>query len=265
MVPINFHRVNAVIVRHMMSWPRSLERLADAFWWPTINITLFGLITMFLSQQSGSTKFYANIFLGGLMMWVVLSRSQEEMGVLFLQDAWDRNVLNLFASPLTITEFIIATIALATIKLILTFCWMGMLTYMLFAFNVFSYGWALLPYIAALLVSGWSLGLVINGLIFQFGYRIQVFAWTMAMLFQPFSGVYYPVSAMPAWMQVIAKLLPTSYIFEGMRSVLMTHRFDASGFLISTLLNVFYLVIGIVFFRYSYAKAKETGMIMKFS
>lgn len=265
MKPINFHRVNAVIARHLMSWPRSLERVADAFWWPTINISLFGLITVFLSEQSLSMKFYANIFLGGLMMWVIVSRSQEEMGVLFLQDAWDRNVLNLFASPLTITEFLIATIEIASLKLALTLLWMFGLTYLLFAFNILSFGWILVPYILVLMVSGWSLGFIINGLIFQYGYRVQVFAWTLALLFQPFSAVYYPLSAMPGWMKAIAGTLPTSYVFEGMRSASRTGVFDTHGFLIALFLSVLYLALGIWFFAHSYQKAKITGQILKFS
>jgi ABC-2 type transport system permease protein len=263
--PINWHRVHAVITRHLMSWPRSLERLADAFWWPTINLSIWGLVTIFLQKQSGSTEFFVNIFLGGVMMWVVVSRAQEEMGIAFLQEAWDRNLLNMFTSPLTIWEFSIATILLATFKLILSFSWMCLLAYVLFAFNIFTFGWILLPYALLLMVSGWSLGLIINGFILQHGYRVQVFAWTLILLFQPFSGVYYPVSAMPPWMQIVAKGVPMSYIFEGMRTVMTTGRVDMQGLIIAAVLNVIYIAIGIWFFSYSFKKAQETGMIMKFS
>lgn len=249
-----------------MTWPRSLERIADAFWWPTINISIWGLVTVYLQKQTGTTSaFFANIFLGGIMMWGVVSRSQEEMGILFLQEAWDRNLLNMFASPLTLTEFMIATIELATFKLMLTFLWMFALSYFLFAFNIFSFGWVLLPYAIALMVSGWSLGLVINGLIIRYGFRVQAFAWTLALLFQPFSGVYYPISAIPHWMQIVARLLPTSYIFEGMRSVMQTHRIDISGLAIAIGLNIIYLALGIWFFVRSYREAQKTGMLMKFT
>ena len=199
------------------------------------------------------------------MMWVILSRSQEEMGIIFLQEAWDRNLLNMFASPLTIWEFNLAAIILATFKLTLSFFWMFLLSSLLFTFNIFSFGWILIPYALVLMISGWSIGLIINGLILQFGYRVQVFAWTITLLFQPFSGVFYPISAMPPWMQTIARALPMSYVFEGMRTAFMTHSIDVTGLMIAFGLNLIYLCIGVCFFSWSFRKAQETGMIMKFS
>jgi ABC-2 type transport system permease protein len=35
------------------------------------------------------------------------------------------------------------------------------------------------------------------------------------------SGVYYPVSVLPAWMQVFAKISPAAYMLEGMRAALL--------------------------------------------
>lgn len=262
---INFHRVWALVLRHVMSWPRSPERIADAFWWPTMNMLIWGMVNMYLQQKTGAGIFFATLFLGGLIMWTLVIRSQEEMGMLFLQEAWDRNLLNIFSSPITMTEFSIATIVLATLKLILTFLWMFSLGYLLFSFNIFTLGWALIPYALVLMTSGWSLGFLINGLIVQYGYRVQVFAWTLSMIILPFSSVYYPLSALPGWMQTVARALPTTYIFEGMRGVFTTGHIDVSGLTTAILLNIFYLFLGIRFFIWSFGKARETGMILKFS
>ncbi len=262
---INMHRVTAVVTRHLMSWPRSLERLADALWWPTINLALWGLVTVFLQKQTDTPGIYIGMFIGGLMMWVMVSRSQEEMGTMFLQEAWDRNILNMFASPLTIWEFNIAAMIISIIKLVLTAVWLYFLAIILFAFNIFSFGWVLIPFALNLLVTGWSLGLIINGLIVQYGYRVQVFAWTLSLLILPFSGVYYSVSATPIWMQYIARVLPTSYVFEGMRHVAQTGSIDYGGLGIAVFLNFLYFGFGLWFFARSFRKAQESGMIMKFS
>lgn len=262
---INFNRVKAVLLRHMFSWPRSLERLADSFWWPTFNLFTWGLVTVFLQQQTGSFQFFVNIFLGGIVMWLFVNRIQEEMGVTFLQEAWDRNLLNMFTSPLTIWEFNIAVLAIGIIKLILSVSWMLVLGYVLFRFNILQFGLIIIPYAVNLLVVGLWLGLIINGLIILYGYRVQAFAWTLSLLVQPFSGVFYPVSAMPAWMQQVSKCLPTSYIFEGMRTVLREGRIDYAGLLSAAMLNIVYFIISTCFFTWSFQKAKEKGMIMKFS
>lgn len=265
MIRINVHRVYALVLRHLMTWPRSLERVADAFWWPTMNLLIWGLVNVFLQKETGTSGFFVQLFLGGLLMWTLVTRSQEEMGMLFLQEAWDRNLLNIFSSPITIWEFSIATIALSITKLSLTFLWMFFLSLVLFAFNIFTLGWILIPYALVLIMFGWSLGFFINGLIIQHGYRIQVFAWTLTMIVLPFSGVYYPISTLPVWMQLVAKALPASYIFEGMRHVFLTGSIEMNGLLIASGLNILYLILGMWFFAQSYRKAQESGMIMKFS
>lgn len=265
MKQVNIHRIWALVLRHLMSWPRSLERIADGFWWPTMNMFIWGMVNVYLQQKTGTGAFFATLFLGGLIMWTLVIRSQEEMGMLFLQEAWDRNLLNIFSSPITMAEFSLATILLASLKLVLTFLWMFTLGYTLFAFNIFSLGWSLIPYALVLITFGWSLGFLINGLIFQYGYRVQVFAWTLSMIILPFSSVYYPLNALPGWMQAVARMLPTTYIFEGMRNVFVTGHIDVSGLATAILLNIFYLFLAIRFFIWSFGKARETGMILKFS
>lgn len=265
MKALNLHRVNALVLRHLLTWPRSLERIADSFWWPTMNLFIWGLVNVYLQTETGVTTFFVNLFLGGLLMWTLVARSQEEMGLLFLQEAWDRNLLNMFASPLTIWEFSLATVVLASAKLFVTFLWLFFLALVFFAFNIFSLGWILIPYALILMTAGWSLGFFINGLILQYGYRVQVFAWTLTMIILPFSSVYYPVRALPVWMQSVARTLPTSYVFEGMRGVFLTRQIDLTGFAIAVGLNILYLFLGMWFFAWSYRQAQKTGMIMKFS
>ena len=123
----------------------------------------------------------------------------------------------------------------------------------------------LVPYALVLITAGWSLGFFINGLIIQYGYRVQVFAWTLTMALLPFSSVYYPVSSLPPWMQIVTQYVPTSYVFEGMRGVFQNHVVDTTGLSIAIGLNIAYLLIGIWFFAFSFRKAQQTGMIMKFS
>lgn len=262
---IAIHRISALILRHLITWPRSLERIADAFWWPTMNLFIWGLVNLYLQKETGEVSLFTTLFLGGLTMWTLVARAQEEMGLLFLQEAWDRNLLNILTSPITIWEFSLATIILAAIKLILTFLWLFLLGYVLFAFNIFTLGWMLVPYALLLIMTGWWLGFIINSLIFRYGYRVQVFAWTMTLIIMPFVSVYYPVSALPPWMQTVAWMLPPTYVFEGMRAVFQYQTIYWTGLFISFFLNVLYLSVSVWFFVSSYTNAKKTGMIMKFS
>lgn len=262
---INSTRVKAVVARHVFAWPRDLESLTESFWWPSFDLLIWGLMTVYLQRQQGVPQVFLSFFLSAIILWMFVYRSQQEMGFIFLREAWDRNLLNLFTSPLTIAEFSVASLILGGIKLLISAIWMILLGWLLFAFNVFAIGWLFIPFVVNLLLVGWSAGFVINGLIIRYGYRVQAFAWSLVLILQPFSAVFYPVDVLPSWMQVVASVLPTSYIFEGMRTSLAEGRILYENLLIATGLNVFYLCLGIWFFARSFRRALEIGMLQKFA
>lgn len=251
-----------MMLRHLYAWPRDLNNLVDCFWWPTFDMIIWGLTSAYFQSRGGETSFLSMV-MGGLILWVVVYRSQQEMGIQFIKEAWDRNMLNIASSPLTTTEHHLALISLSMIKLCITLIWMGLLASLLFAFNIFHLGWALIPFAASLLLVGWAMGFLINGLIIRYGHRIESFAWMLIVMLMPFSGVFYPITILPTWMQAIARVLPTSYIFDGMRQVLQDGKINTASLVLAFALNGIYIVLAMVFYRYSYRKALETGMILK--
>ncbi len=46
-------------------------------------------------------------------------------------------------------------------------------------------------------------------------------------LFLPLTCVYYPVAVLPGFLQYVAWSLPPTYVFEGMRALLIDHLFRA--------------------------------------
>ena len=46
-------------------------------------------------------------------------------------------------------------------------------------------------------------------------------AWVAIFAVAPVSGIYYPIATLPGWLQPVAWVLPSSYVFEGMRAVLL--------------------------------------------
>ncbi len=258
-------RIWAVVIRHIFTLPRDLEGLSEVFWWPTFDVLIWGFMTIFLQKNQGLPSMFISIFIGAIVLWMFVYRAQQEMAVLFLREVWDRNLLNMLASPLTIWEFLFGSLILGIIKISVSAIWMNILAFVFFTFNIFTFGNLLVPYIISLLIVGWSAGFIITGLVVQYGYRMQALAWMLVAVIQPFSAVFYSVSSMPLWMQYIAKALPTSYIFEGMRQVLRSGKFDLNGLVIASGLNVLYLVLAMLFFKRSFRKAQESGMIVKFN
>jgi len=241
----------------------SLEEIVDTFYWPLMDVVLWGFLTLFISKQSGMGANIVAFLLGGIILWTIAWRSQQDISVSFLVDMWYQNLLNIFGSPLTHWEFLTATIILGFFKMMITIGLMAILAYFFYSFSLLSMGFYLLPFLALLLMFGWAMGIFITALIIYFGRRIQSLAWSFIVIFQPLSCVSYPLSALPEWLQPIARAIPTTYIFEGMRAVLSTGTLPAEYLIKSLLLNIIYLIVAILVFAWFFEKARKEGRLVK--
>lgn len=262
---MKWYRIRSMLYRYVVTWKRELEELLEVFWWPSFDLLLWGFMTVYLQGKDTPSGHLMGYIIGAIILWMFVYRSQQEISVLFLRECWNQNFLNIFSSPITITEYLVTTILVGLMKLCISAGWMTFLAYIVFHFSLSSLGFSFIPLVINLLLVGWWTGFFVMGLIVQYGYRIQAFAWSLIMIIQPFSGVFYPISILPLWMQKVAVFLPTSYLFETMRQVLSTGTMNIQSLGIATGLNVFYICISLLFFRFSFNRAKEKGMIIKFS
>lgn len=257
---MNWGIVGAIIVRHLYNFKHSLDRLSDAFYWPAVDIFLWGFTSVYITKQAGNVPGIVTILLSGLILWMVVWRGQYEITVNLLEEMWNQNLANLFASPLRVREWVVGVFILGILKMVMSISFAILLAYFAYKANIFSLGFYLIPFMINLLLTGWAVGLIVAGLIVLFGMRIQTLAWTGIFLIAPFSGVYYPISTLPHWAQNISMFLPTSYIFEGMRSVILDGKMLPSMLLKSFLLNAVFLALGIFLFIRMFEKSKEKGL-----
>jgi ABC-2 type transport system permease protein len=82
-------------------------------------------------------------------------------------------------------------------------------------------------------------------------------------IFLPLTCVYYPVATLPSWLQVIAWALPPTYVFEGMRALLIEHVFRADLMLEAFALNVAFFALAVVAFRALLESARRSGALMQ--
>ncbi|MEK7577753.1 MAG: ABC transporter permease [Patescibacteria group bacterium] len=260
MKPIAWHRVWAVVLRHLYNFYHSWDRIVDAFYWPSLDIIIWGLTISALTKQGQGAIIQISMVVSGIILWYVLWRGQYEITVNLLEELWSENLGNLFSSPLTLPEWTIALCALGFLKLILTIAFTALVAYFLYAVNIFHLGFALIPFIVGLLIMGWGFGLFIAGLFLRFGTNIQTLAWAGGFALMPFSATYYPLDSLPNWVQAVAHFLPSSYIFEGMRSVLLTGSFQTDMMIKSYLLNAVFLMLALAFFIRSFRLARINGL-----
>lgn len=250
-------------MRHLYIYKRSMPRIMDIFFWPVLTLLTWGFFSFYLGSTGGQNVSIASMLLGGVILWQVVDRAQNTISVYFLEDVWHRNFLNIFVTPLKLSEFLFAGAFLAILRIAVMIAFLGFICFFLYAFNIFTIGFSLIPFIFNLFLFGVVLALFINGIVLRFGSSAQVLAFGMAMFIQPISAAFYPVSALPFGLSYVSQLLPVSYVFESMRSVMAGGAIDWNSFYISLGLNVVYLTLMWWFFTSMFKKVKVMGNLLK--
>lgn len=260
---MSFRRIAALLIRHYYLYRRNFPRLFDIIFWPVSEMILWGFMTLYLVRSGTSLPPFVGFLLGALMMWEILFRSNLGITVSHLEEVWTRNALNLFASPLTIGEYVTAGILSSLIRVFLTLIIMVVLGLTFYNFNLFTIGFSFFAFFVNLVIMGWSVGIVTMAILFWFGQSAEILGWASIIFLQPFSAVFYPVSVLPKFVQYIAHAVPASHIFEGLRTLLNTGVFDGREFLWAFLLNVLYLTVALKILFATFRRAKKTGRLVR--
>ncbi|MFQ5779325.1 MAG: ABC transporter permease, partial [Nitrospiria bacterium] len=202
-------RVAAIIHRHLYLYRRSFPRLAEVFFWPLLDLLLWGFVTLYLRNFEQDLPRFVAFLLGALILWDILYRAQQGISISFLEEIWAKNLLNLFVSPLRAGEFLAALMSISVMKLLLAASASTLLAWLLYSFNLFLLGISLVPFVLNLMVMGWAIGIITISTILRYGQEAEVMAWGLAFLVQPISAVFYPVSVLPPWLQPLALMMPS--------------------------------------------------------
>ncbi len=257
---LSLGRIIAMILRHIYMVPRTLESWAESIYWPVVNLLLWGLTTRWVESSQGSVPRLALIVLTGVVFWQVVWRANYEISVNLLEEFWNQNLVNLFATPLSIWEWSISLVVLGLIKNLLTLVVGIGGVWLLYRLSIFEVGWMLLPFLFSLMMSGWFMGFTSSALIIYYGRRLQSMAWILGFALSPLSAVFYPVSALPGWAQRIAIALPMTHVFEGMRQILKGGPLPFAALWLSFGLNVLYLTLSILFFGWMFERSRSKGL-----
>jgi ABC-2 type transport system permease protein len=249
-----------MIIRYTINMRHSFDRLSDMFYWPLMDLILWGLTGLYFAKLNMNNFHSIDIILTGVVFWLVIWRGQYEINLNLLSELWDKNLVNLFVTPLKLSEWIISLLIFGLLKMLASLMFVSLLAFILYKYNVLMYGLFIIPIVISLLITGWAIGFFIAGILIRYGQRVQTFAWIGGALLAPFSAVYYPLSILPVWVQKVALFVPSSYMFEGMREFIVTHSISYEKFLISFALNIAYLILSIWFFKSMFNKSKKLGL-----
>ena len=140
---------------------------------------------------------------------------------------------------------------------------MTLLALFFFGFNFFAIGLPLIAFFCNLIFTSWSIGIFVSGLVLRNGLGAESMVWTLMFGLMPLVCVYYPVAVLPVWLQWIAWTLPPTYVFEGMRALVMEHVFRADLMIEAFALNALYFAAAVVAFLQLLNSSRRIGSLLQ--
>ncbi len=258
-------RTSAIVLRQFYLMQGSPARVLPLFAWVAIDMVTWGFITKYLNAVSGSGFNFVPSLLGAVLLWDFFIRVMQGVTTTFFEDVWSRNFLNVFATPLTISEYIgglvLSSVATSSVGLVT----MLVLATTVFGLSFFLYGALLVPYLLVLFLFGIALGIFGCGIVLRLGPASEWFIWPIPALISPFAGVFYPLATLPQWMRFVSRLLPPAYVFENLRSIVLKRPASPSALVWGAALDAIFLLLASWFFRAIYRHAVRTGLIARYS
>jgi ABC-2 type transport system permease protein len=262
-VTFSFRRVGAMVLRYWYllrsSWPRLLELI----YWPAVQMLMWGFLQLYVSENAGFFARAGGTFIGAVLLWDILFRGQLGFSISFLEEMWARNMGNLMMSPLRPVEFVTALMIMSLVRLAIGMVPVSILAMAFFGFNLYGLGFALAVFFLNLILTSWAVGILVSGIVLRNGMGAESMAWTIMFLLLPLTCVYYPVAVLPVWLQPVAWMLPPTYVFEGMRALLIDHVFRADLMLWALGLNILLFAAAVFAFLKLLNSARKQGSLMQ--
>jgi ABC-2 type transport system permease protein len=256
-------RVGAMVRRYWYLLSASWPRILDLVYWPTVQMLMWGFLQMYVAQNAGFFARAGGVFIGSVLLWDILFRGQLGFSISFLEEMYAHNLANIMMSPLRPVEFIASLMIMSIVRLSIGMIPVSLLAIAFFGFNLWALGLALAAFFANLMLTSWSIGIFVAGLLLRNGMGAESLAWTIMFLFLPLTCVYYPVAVLPHWLQYVAWALPPTYVFEGMRALVIHHVFRADLMLQALAYNAVLFAAASSAFLQLLKSAREHGTLLQ--
>ncbi|HEX5415725.1 MAG TPA: ABC transporter permease [Chloroflexota bacterium] len=188
----------------------------------SLAITFIGAAMQQISGQKIDTSFLVLYLLIGTLVWSYLSAVFDAIGEMISWERWEGTIEYTFMAPVHRLTHMLGTVLFAVVYGILR---TGVILFIISLF--FQVDLHQANFVSATLVllvgsiSFVGLGILTAVLPLMFTERGSQMTKIVEAVFLLVSGVYYPVSALPGWLQVTARFSPATYVLDGMRQSLM--------------------------------------------
>jgi len=231
--------------------------LADMMYWPFLDIAVLGYLAIWMYRDGSAA---APTLITTVVLWQALVQANFAISKNALQELYTNNLVSLFATPITIREWLTASAVMSAFVACFVLMLCNFFATLLFGYNAASLGWLLVPIMLNLYLYGLALGTFVTALLFYFGIRSQTLVYMLGWLFGLVSGAYYPTDILPVWLRVIAHALPLTYVFDVVRNPDAGFISVAGGLTIATVLNIIYFIAALKLLEHLFNKSLERGL-----
>ncbi len=211
-------RLLGLYLHYLYSMRRNPARIIEILIWPGIEVVLFAILASSQLDQSQVGATITLNILTGIVYWNCTARIIQETTAQFIDDFASKNIQSLLITPISLTELITGITAASLTKIIISLTVLGLILVLIYPSFVLTFGPQVFLWIILLELVGISLSLYAIAAICLFGERVGFIGWLLSTVLQIFSLVFYERTALPPVLQHISYAVPSSYVFESIRS-----------------------------------------------
>jgi ABC-2 type transport system permease protein len=247
--------IAAIALRQLYLMRSSPVRVLPMIAWVAVDIVLWGFIARYLNSVTAAGINFTASLLGAVLFWDLFTRVMQGVTMAFFEDVWSRNFINVFASPLLISEYlsglVLTGIATSLVGLIV----MLIVAAAIFGLQFAVLGLLLIPFLLVLFLFGIALGMLASAMVLRLGPASEWLVWPIPALLSP----------LPSWMRGIGHLLPPSYVFEALRSLVAGRGYHGDALLLGVALAVLYVLLAASVFTAVHRYAVRSGLLARYS
>lgn len=221
-----------------------------------------------LSGQTAEAVYDLTIFLLlGTLIWHFLSGIFNAVSEVIAWERWEGTIEYTLMAPVQRWVHLVGQALFALLYSLITTLIIA--AFMLMFFEVDLSDANLVGALAVLLCGSISLigiGIVASILPLMYPERGAQMTHIVQAAFLLISGVYYPITVLPDWMQTLARISPVTYVLDGIRAAIMdgAATTDLWQFIIPLLgIGVIALPLGVWAFQRAEQYAKQTGRLKR--
>lgn len=232
-----------------------------------ISVTYIGVSAPLVTGTPIDTNYFILYLMIGTVVWSYLSVAFDQVTETITIERWEGTIEYTFMAPIARLTQLLGSCLFAVVHG-LFFVAVQLLVISLFFHLDLSHA-NILTSVGMLLIGSVSfIGFGIMAAILPLLYteRGAQMAYIVRALILLVSGVYYPITVLPGWMQVIARLSPATYVLDGMRAGLLNNQpltalwGDIWPLLAAGVVSV---PVGLWIFRRAERFAKRTGRLKR--